>query len=78
MVVGFDRDLPLDVGASIRLVGRQPRRGVARTLGLVRAAIGGLQIARIVGEVAALLGRKLLRAFLPRVGQRDDVVDLDL
>ena len=77
-VGGFHVDYPRNVGAAVGLVGRQPRCGVAIALLLVDRRGGGLQVDRVVGEVAASGRVPLLCALLPGVRQRNDVVDLHL
>ena len=56
--------------------GGQPRRGVAVALARVRGTVDREQVERVVGERAATSGAPLRRTLLPRVRQRDHVVDL--
>ena len=51
--------------------------GVPVSLAPVGRAVGGLQVAGVVREVASGVGRQLLGALLPRVVERDDMIDLD-
>jgi hypothetical protein len=44
--------------------------------GTIGGAVCGHPIQRVVGELPALLGTKLLGAFLPGIAKGDDVVDL--
>ena len=59
-----------------RRVRRQPGGCVAVALALVQRAVDGEQVQRVVGEEPSRRAVQLLRALLPGVGQRDDMVDL--
>ncbi|WJY98729.1 hypothetical protein CHAN_00425 [Corynebacterium hansenii] len=75
-VAVLDGDLPGDVLAAERGVGRQPRRGVAVALALVRRPVDGHQVQRVIGERPPRVAVEPLRALLPGVGHGHDVVDL--
>ena len=77
-VLALDGDLAGDVGAAERLVRRQPGGGVPVALAAVGVRVDGEQVQRVVGERDALGCGPLLRALLPGVRERDDVVDVDL
>ena len=70
------RDLPRHEPAPVRPLRRQPRGGVAVALLRVRRAVDREQVERVVGERASARRVPLRRTLLPRVGQRDHVVDL--
>jgi hypothetical protein len=78
LIVRLDGDLAGDVVTAEALVRRQPGGGVPVTLGAVGRRVDAQQVQRVVGKTDAALVAPLLRALLPRVTERDDVVDVDL
>ncbi len=71
------RDLLRDVGASVRLVRGKPGCGIGIRLLRVRRSIHRDQISGIVRQIRALLQTQLLRTLLPRIAQRDHMVNLN-
>ena len=75
-VLVFHADLPCDILAAERLVRRQPGRRVGIGFLLVCWPVHREQIVWVIRQLQPLVSVELLRALLPRVGQRDDMVDL--
>jgi hypothetical protein len=65
-----------DEGTPKPRIGRQPRRGITKSLVEVDLTGHGQQIARVVGEVAAALVVPQPGTLVPGVGQRHHMVDL--
>ena len=76
-VLELDGDLSRDVRAAEALVRREPGRRVGVALLTVGARRHGEQVQRVVRERHPLPGAPARRALLPRVAERDDVVDVD-
>ena len=76
MILVFDGDLAGDVLAAKGFVARKPGGSIAVGFALVGFAVDGKKIERIGGNLITDVFIKILRTFLPGVGECYDVVDL--
>ena len=75
-VLVFHANLPSHIIATVFAVRRQPVCGRSGTLLLIRRPIHGQQIVHVVAELVQLRVIPRVRARLPRIFQRDHMVDL--